>query len=105
MNKYKKILLTPVILISAASLTHASLSTPQEINRDARVSSDREVVMTPVEISETATSSTKGPAHINRHSRVSSQRHGLINEMPQTTQKVSDVAMSGPTAAQLNRHD
>ena len=105
MNTYKKIALTPLILIGAASLAHASLNTPQEINRDARVQSDREVVMAPMEISDTATSTPKGPAYLNRHSRVSSQRNALLNEKPMTMDKVDDMAMTAPTATQLNRHN
>jgi len=69
------------------------------------VQSDREVVMTPVEISETATSTPRDAAYINRHARVQSHRDTLLNEMPETTDKVTDMATSTPTAAQLNRHD
>lgn len=105
MKKNNKIIVSSLLFIGASTLSFASLSKPQEINRDARVYSDREVVMTPTEISATATSTPKGPAVINRHARVSSQRTNLITEEAVTTEKVSDVAMSQPTAAQLNRHN
>jgi hypothetical protein len=106
MKNYKKSILTPLILIGTAAGAYASLTSPQEINRDARVYSDREVVMQTTEISETATSTPKGPAYVNRHSRVASQRDTLLMDKPETKEKVTDmVSMDGPTASQLNRHN
>lgn len=105
MKKPIKLLTLSALFFSATSFVTAMMNSPQQLNRDMRVASDREVVMSQVEIDNTVTSSPRGPAYINRHARISSQRDALITETSESSEKITDIVMSEPTASQKNRHN
>lgn len=105
MKKHTKHITLSTLFLGVVSIATAGMASPQQINRETRVASDREVVMTQGEVSNTAMSTPRGPSYINRHARLNSQRSDLISDKSETSKKISDVAMSEPTAAQQNRHN